>query len=527
VSQVPRTGKTDSSPPPQAAGIALSVLHSLSAQVSSWHPRADDTVERAERASKWVVLALAGTAAFMTSLDSSIVNIALPSIAHGFGVPLSGSIEWVLDGYLVVIAAALLTFGRLADMLGRKPLLLTGLVLFTLGSALCGVAPSLGLLVAARCFQGLGAAAIFSVNIAMVTRAFPAEERGRALGINSVIVALGISLGPTVGGLLTSALSWRWIFYVNLPIGAVVVLVAWRALTERHRMERQPFDLAGAALLAIGLGGLTLGLSFGQEWGWGSPRFLAVIVVGAAALAGTALAERLAPAPILSPALLRNRVFVFANLSFMMTMLALFAIGFLLPFYFEELRGFDTFQSGLLLTPLALTLVVLAPLSGTFADRVGWRWQSPLGLAIACGGLLLLSTLDQTSPIGYIVLCLVVAGIGQAVFASPNSKAIVGAARPPEQGIASGVLATGRVIGQGLSVAVAGAVFTSWSGAAAGSALAAGRGVLSAEQVQALQHTFVNALHAAFLVCAALAAIGVAAAIFRGSQSVSEAEARS
>jgi MFS family permease len=199
-----------------------------------------------------------------------------------------------------------------------------------------------------------------------------------------------------------------------------------------------------------------------------------------------------------------------------MTMLALFAIGFLLPFYFEELRGFSTLQSGLLLTPLSLTLAVVAPLSGTFADRVGWRWQSPLGLAIACAGLLLLSTLNQNSPIAFVVLCLIVAGIGQALFTSPNSKAVMGAAQPSQQGVASGVLATGRTIGQGLSVAVAGAVFTSWGGAAAGTALTAGRGTLSVEQVQALQSTFVGALHAAFVVCAALAAIGVATAVVRG-----------
>ena len=452
----------------------------------------------------------------MTSLDSSIVNIALPSIAHGFGVPVSGSIEWILDGYLVVIAATLLTFGRMADTLGRKPLLLTGLLLFTIGSALCGAAPSLAVLIAARCFQGLGAAAIFSVNIAMVTRAFPPEERGRALGINMVVVALGTSLGPSLGGVLTGTLSWRWIFYVNVPIGAIVIFAVWRALTEWHRIERQQFDLMGAALLAVGLGALTLGLSFGQEWGWGSLRFLASMVIGVSALALTALAERRSPAPILSPALLHNRVFVFANVSFVMTMLALFAIGFLLPFYSEDLRGFNTVQSGLLLTPLSLTLAAVAPLSGTFADRVGWRWQSPLGLAIACAGLLLLSTLNQTSPISYIVLCLVVAGVGQAIFTSPNSKVMMGAASPSEQGVASGILATGRTIGQALSVAVAGAVFTSWGSAAAGSALAAGRGSLSGEQVQALQQTFVAGMHAAFVVCAAVAAIGVVTAVVRG-----------
>lgn len=166
-------------------------------------------VDRAERANKWVVLVLAGTAAFMTTLDASIVNIGLPSIARSFGVQLSGSIEWVLIGDLVIMAATILTIGRLADMVGRKPVFLAGLAVFTLGSALCGAAPSLGVLIAARCFQGLGGAAIFSVNLAMITRSFPATERGRALGINAILVALGVSVGPTVGGILTQIGTWR------------------------------------------------------------------------------------------------------------------------------------------------------------------------------------------------------------------------------------------------------------------------------------------------------------------------------
>src|SRR5439155_831031 len=250
-------------------------------------------VDPAERANKWVVLTLSGTATFMTTLDSSIVNIGLPSIAHAFGVPLSGNIEWVLIGYLVVIAAVLLTFGRLADMLGRKPLF-----------------------------------------------------------------------------------------------------------------------LAGAALLATGLAALTLGLSFGQEWGWSSLRFLGSMGIAVAALAGAACVERRVHAPILDPALVSKRVFAFANVSFMICMLALFAVSFLLPFYLEELHGFDTLRSGLLLTPLPLTLAMVAPVSGALADRVGSRWLAPLGLAIAWAGLLPLSGLTQASSIAYLVLCLIVTAIG-------------------------------------------------------------------------------------------------------------------
>ncbi len=207
-----------------------------------------------------------------------------------------------------------------------------------------------------------------------------------------------------------------------------------------------------------------------------------------------------------------------------MTMLALFAVGFLMLFYFEELRGFSTLYSGLLLTPLALTIAALAPLSGTVADRLNSRWQAPLGLAVACTGRLHLSTLDQSSTISYVVLCLVVAGTGQALFTSPNAKTlftspnaktVMDAATPAEQGIASGIHATGRNVGQGLSVAMA-AVFSSWGGAVAGRALSAGRSTLPLEQVEALQQTFVSALHGAFVVCAALAAIGVVTALAHG-----------
>src|SRR2546421_8720011 len=285
----------------RSAPIALVVSSALCGHAASRQAHVDVAtpthVGPAERANKWVVLTLSGTATFMTTLDSSIVNIGLPSIAHAFGVPLSGNIEWVLIGYLVVIAAVLLTFGRLADMLGRKPLFLAGLAVFTFGSAVCGAAPSLGTLIAARCFQGLGAAAILCVNVAMITRSFPAAERGRALGINAVLIALGVSAGPTLGGILTQALSWRWIFYVNLPIGALALLAAWCLLTERYHLEPQSFDMPGAALLATGLAALTLGLSFGQEWGWSSLRFLGSIGISVAALARSACVERRGAAP--------------------------------------------------------------------------------------------------------------------------------------------------------------------------------------------------------------------------------------
>src|SRR5947209_324964 len=189
---------------------------------------------------KWAVLAILAIGIFMATLDTSIVNISLPTIAHYFGVPLNGAIEWVIIAYLVVIAGVLLTTGRFADMIGRKPIWVAGLIIFTTGSAICGASVSLGMLIAARALQGLGGAFIMAVSPAMLTNAFPANERGRALGMNAVIVALGVSVGPTLGGLITESFTWRWIFYVNIPFGILGVILTLRVLTERmHRKDRK------------------------------------------------------------------------------------------------------------------------------------------------------------------------------------------------------------------------------------------------------------------------------------------------
>ena len=217
-----------------------------------------------------VVLVCVGM--FMTTLDSSIVNIGLPSIARAFGAPLTGAVEWVILGYLVIIAALLLTFGRLSDTVGRKPIWTAGLVTFTVGSALCGAAPSLPILIAARVLQGAGAAFVLSTSTAILTNVVPPNARGKALGWSAVAVALGVSVGPTVGGVLTEHLSWRWIFYVNVPIGFGAVLLTLRVLPRTAAgVTRASFDPAAPLLFGIGVAALNLGVSFAERWGWTSP----------------------------------------------------------------------------------------------------------------------------------------------------------------------------------------------------------------------------------------------------------------
>lgn len=470
------------------------------------------------QANKWTTFAIVAIGVFMATLDSSIVNVSLPAIAHGFGVPLSGAIEWVIIAYLVTTAAVILTAGRLADMIGNRIIWACGLVLFTLGSAFCGAAPSVALLIAARALQGLGGALLFAVSPAMLTRAFPASERGRALGMNALVVALGTSTGPTLGGLITESLSWRWIFYVNVPLGIIGFIATLMLLHAPVQHRGGHFDPLGAILLAIGLASLTGGLSFGQELGWTSPP---ILVLGAAALIALGLlplVEQRVRYPILNFALFRNRVFVSAQISLMVSFLALFAVSFLLPFYFEELRGFAVLEAGLLLTPFPLTIAVIAPWSGSLADRIGTRWLAAGGLALASVGLVLLSRLNAHSSIMDIIWRLSVTGAGQALFQSPNNSALLGAAPRDQQGVASGFLATGRVIGQSVSVAVAGAIFTSMGAAAAGQALVAYAAGQGGGDVTQLQQTFLLGFRTAFLVCAGIAMLGVLTSLVRGKE---------
>ena len=468
--------------------------------------------EGEETAGKWAVMAIIAIGVFMATLNSSIVNISLPTIARNFGVPLSGAVEWVVIAYLVTTTAILLTSGRLADMVGRKVIWGVGLVVFTASSAVCGLAPSLGILIASRAVQGLGGALLMAISPAMLTNAFPAQERGRALGFNAITVSLGISVGPILGGMITASLSWRWIFYVNVPIGIIGLIATLLVLKERIRRSPGRFDPLGAVLIATGMAGLTAGLSFGQEMGWTSPLILTLLIVGLVALIALPFVEQHVRHPILALELLHNRVFNSSILSLLLSFLALTAVGFMMPFYFEQLRGFSTMLSGMLLTPVPLMLALIAPFSGSLADRIGSRWLAASGLTIACLGLVLISQLNEHSSIFDIVWRLVFTSIGQGLFQAPNNSALLGAAPRHLQGSASGFLATGRTMGQSVSIAIAGAVFVGLGGATAGNMIVTH---INPTQLSTYQQIFDRAFHATFLVCAFIAAIGIFASLMR------------
>jgi EmrB/QacA subfamily drug resistance transporter len=475
---------------------------------------------KTEEVNKWIVLAIVAIGVFMATLDTSIVNISLPTIARYFNVPLNGLVAWVVIAYLVVSAALLLTAGRLADMIGRKWVWVTGLIIFTISSALCGAAPSLELLIAARALQGLGSALTMAVSPSMLTAAFSPRERGKALGINAVIVSLGVSSGPTLGGLITENFSWRWIFLVNIPLGVIGIAATLLFLTEKSHQNPSKFDPVGAVLLALGLASLTLGLSFGQEWGWTSLPIIGLGLTMVVTLVGLVMVERRISNPVIALSLFQRRNFVSANVSQVLSFVGLFAVSFMLPFYFEQLRGFSTEESGLLLTPLPLTIAFIAPLSGSLADRIGTRWLATAGLIIAGAGLILLAQINAQSSVWDIVWRLILIGAGQAIFQTPNNSALMGAAPRSLQGSAAGMLATGRVVGQSLSVALAGAIFASLGGAQAGSDLVRQRaaGTLTSAQTASLDQTFLAGFQLAFMVCAGVILLGVGVALVRDQE---------
>jgi EmrB/QacA subfamily drug resistance transporter len=474
-----------------------------------------------EAPSKWAIFGLVSVGTFMTTLDASIVNIALPSIAHAFGTPVSGPIEWVVIGYLVVIAATLLSFSRLADIAGRERVWVGGLALFTLGSALSGLAPNLALLVAARGLQGLGASLIFAPALALIVDAFPISQRGQALGMNALIVSLGVTAGPTLGGLITESLGWRWIFFVNVPLGLIGVLVARRVFTFARGSRTRRFDLRGAVAFGLGLAGLSLGLSFGSEWGWASPAIVLILAVAVLALGAAIVIERRRRDPLVDLGELFSRRLGLPLAGFLFSILALFSVGFLLPFYLEELRGLTPLAAGLLLTPYSLGLAAAAPISGRLADRGHAGWLGPVGLGLAAVSLCLLAMVGiSTTPVDIVVL-LAVSGIGQGLFLSPNTTAVMSAVPADQSGTASSLIATTRVVGQALSVAIAGAIFIGLGGAAAGAALVGGAPTGPAKTT--LDGTFLTAMHAALLVSGLLAAAGAATSLARPRQRLVEA----
>ena len=457
---------------------------------------------------KWLILTSVSLGSLMATLDGSIVNIALPAIQTDFRVDLT-TIEWVVVAYLLVVGSLLLPFGRLGEVLTFKRVYLTGFAIFTLASVCCGMSPNTAALVAFRVVQGIGAAMLMAMGPAIVAHTFHDRERGRALGLNGISVAIGLSLGPALGGILTQVASWRAIFLINAPIGVLAIIWAARILPAEEPGKDQAFDVRGAALSGVALFALLLALSDGQQWGWTSPAiiglFIAFVLLGAAFLQ----TERRAIQPMISLALFRIRPFSAGLASVVVAFLGLTTATFLLPFLLEQGRGFSPIEAGLLLTPVPLTMAVVAPLSGMASDRFGPRVLASLGKVIMVLGLLSLTQLSVDFTLPDLVGRLVLLGIGQGMFMSPNSSAVLGSVPRPRVGTASGTLAQMRVNGQALGIALSGAVVAT--------RLPVHLGPVSGQVTAAMRNqALAGAIHDAFVVAAIVCSVGIVTSLIRG-----------
>lgn len=438
----------------------------------------------------------------LATIDGSIVNVAFPTLVDELDTSFN-VIQWVALGYLLTIATLTLGVGRLGDIVGKKRIYTAGFTVFTVASALCGLAPTVGWLIGFRVVQALGAVMVLALGAAILVESFPPHERGKALGFIGTAVSVGIITGPVVGGLLISAFTWRAIFFVNIPVGIIATILALRNVPDTPPVPGQRFDFAGAGLLSATLLTLSLALTLGQDLGFAGPLVIALFVASAASLTGFVLVERRVASPMIELSLFRNPSLTVSVVTGFLVFAAISATFFLLPFYLEGVLGFEVRDVGLLLGAAPLVLGVVAPLAGNLSDRIGIRPLTLTGLLILAITYAAFSTLDQDSGVFHYLALAIPIGLGVGIFQSPNNSAIMGAVPRAYAGVGGGILAITRLLGQISGIAVLGSIWAARVAAYAG-------GISGGEAASADPVSQVAGLHDTFLVAAGIMAIAAA-----------------
>jgi len=415
---------------------------------------------------KWRVLSNTTIATLMSSIDGNIVLISLPTIGRELPGTSATTLLWILLGYSLLTAVVLLNFGRLSDMFGRVRLYVFGFAVFTAGSALCGFSQTGVELVGFRLVQAIGAGFLFSNSAAIITDAFPPNERGRALGVNQVSIVVGAVAGLVLGGIITSTIGWRWIFFVNVPIGLIATVRARVDLREIAKPEQRPrIDWAGNIAFAGGLTTILLAVTLGSLGEVSYSDALVAGVLGVLLLGLFVLLETRVSSPMLDLSLFRNRQFSASAISMLLNALARGAFTFILVFYLQgPPRFLSPFTAGLFLIPVSASLATLGPVSGWLSDRYGPRAFLVAGLAVSAVGFLWLSTIGPDDSFLQLTPPLVLVGAGMGLFAAPNRAAMMTAVTPNRRGVASGIgstlLNTGSTLSLGITIAVLASVLT-------------------------------------------------------------------
>jgi EmrB/QacA subfamily drug resistance transporter len=409
---------------------------------------------------RWWTLGAMCCALFMAMLDNTVVNVALPTIQRDLHSTISG-LEWTINAYTLAFAVLLVTAGRLGDLFGRVRLFLFGVVLFATASGLIALSQDETWLVAWRAVQGIGGAFMMPATLSIISNAFPAEERGRAIGTWAGVSALALAVGPVIGGFLVEHVSWQSIFLVNLPVAAfTVALTVATARESRDEHAVRSVDLPGVAALTVGLAALVLALVEGNHWGWGSPRIVALFAIAVGALAGFALIERHVRVPMVDFRFFASKAFMGANLIGFLVTFAMFAVFFFLTLYMQNVKGYSPLETGVRFLPSTLLIVVVSPLSGRLVDKIGARLPIAVGSLVLTSSLVWMSFLDQGSAYWFILVPFVLMGLGMGLVMSPMTTAAMNAVDPRQAGGASGILSMNRMVGGTFGVALLGAVVT-------------------------------------------------------------------
>ena len=409
---------------------------------------------------RWRALIVVCVAIFMLLLDITVVNVALPDIEKELHTSFT-DLQWIVDAYALMLATGVLSAGSLGDLLGRRRVFTVGVVVFTVGSALCGAAPSPLFLILSRGLQGIGGAIMFSVSLAILSQEFHGRERGTAFGIWGATVGAAVAIGPLVGGALTTWLGWRWIFFVNVPIGVACVAGAVRELHESRDEEHGGFDLAGFLTLTAGLFALVLGLLRGSDWGWSSGRMIAVFTAAAALLVLFCVVEIRQRSPMFDLSLFRVPTFTGAQITAFAISAGLFSQFLYLTLYMQNVLGYSPLGAGLRFLPLSIGSFVVAPIAGRLSTRVPVRLLLGLGLALVGVALLLMWGITSSSGWTGLLAGFVAAGIGVGMVNAPLASTAVGVVEPRRAGMAAGINNTFRQVGIATGIAALGAIFQS------------------------------------------------------------------
>jgi EmrB/QacA subfamily drug resistance transporter len=444
--------------------------------------------------------AITSVAVFMATLDNLVVTTALPVIREDLHATVE-SLEWTVNAYTLTFAVLLLTGAALGDRFGRRRMFVVGLAIFTVSSAAAALAPSAGALIAARAAQGVGGAIITPLTLTILSAGVPANRRGAFIGAWSGIAGLAVALGPVVGGAVVSGISWHWIFWLNVPIGIVLIPLALRRLDESYGPAAK-LDLPGVALASVGLTGIVWGLVRGNGQGWASAEIVTSLIAGAIVFALFILWELRVEEPMLPMRFFKNRVFTLANVASLFMFFGMFGSIFLLSQFFQSIQGYSPLGSGVRILPWTIMPLFVAPIAGALSDRIGGHRLMGVGLSLQAAGLGTIAAISTpTTPYWQLVAPFAISGIGMAMFWAPVANVVLAAVKPEEQGQASGAQNAIRELGGVFGVAVLASVFSSYGG-------------------YRTSDTFVNGMNAAVAIGAGVVALGAVAAFAIGKSRI-------